>query len=179
MLLSYGAGEDSWESNSQGDQSKEIQPVHSKGNQSWIFIGRTDAEAEAPKLWPPDAKSWLIGKDPDAGKDWRGEEKGTTEEEVVEWHHWFNGHEFEQTVRDGEVWSTACNSRGHKELDTTERVNNNKEVTENVNDPSEAKRNIHLEFTFRFWWDLDLKSNGESPVNSTAINWMSASSPKF
>ena len=70
--------------------SKEIQPVHPKGNQSWIFIGRTDAEAEAPILWPPDAKNWLIGKDPDAGKDWRREEKGMTEEEMVGWHHWLN-----------------------------------------------------------------------------------------
>ena len=70
---------------------KEIQPVHPKGNQSWIFIGRTDA----PILWPPDAKNWLIGKDPDAGKDWRGEEKGTTEDEMVGWHHRLNGHEFE------------------------------------------------------------------------------------
>ena len=72
---------------------KEIQPVHPKGNQSWIFIGRTDAEAETPILWPPDAKTWLIWKDPDAGKDWGQEEKGTTEDEMTEWHHWFNGHE--------------------------------------------------------------------------------------
>ena len=74
---------------------KEIQPVHPKRNQSWIFIGRTDAEAETPILWPPDAKSWLIGKDPDAGKDWRQEEKGMTEDEMFGWHHQLNGHEFE------------------------------------------------------------------------------------
>ena len=74
---------------------KEIQPVHPKGNQSWIFIGRTDAEAEAPILWPPDAKSWLIWKDPDAGKDWRQEEKGMTEDKMVGWHYWLDGHEFE------------------------------------------------------------------------------------
>ena len=74
---------------------KEIQPVHPKGDQSGVFIGRTDAEAETPILWPPDAKSWLILKDPDAGKDWRQEEKGTTEDEMVGWHHWLNGHEFE------------------------------------------------------------------------------------
>ena len=73
---------------------KEIQPVYTKGNQSWIFIGRTDVEAETPILWPPDVKSWLIWKDPDAGKDWRQEKKGTTEDEVVGWHHWLNGHEF-------------------------------------------------------------------------------------
>ena len=74
---------------------KEIQPVHPKGNQSWIFIGRTDAEAETPVLWPTDGKNWLIRKDPDAGKDWRREEKGTMEDELVGWHHWLNGHEFE------------------------------------------------------------------------------------
>ena len=75
--------------------SKEIQPVHPKGNQSWTFIGRTHAEAETPILWPPDAENRHIGKDPDAGKDWRWEEKGTTEDEMVGWHHWLNGHEFE------------------------------------------------------------------------------------
>ena len=74
---------------------REMQLVHPKGNQSWIFIGRTDVEAEIPILWPPDAKNWLIGKDPDSGKDWRREEKGTTEDEMVGWHHWLNGHEFE------------------------------------------------------------------------------------
>ena len=75
--------------------SKEIQPVHAKGNQSWIFIGSNDAEAETPILWPPHVKSWLIWKDPDAGKNWRQEEKGTTEDEMVWWQHWVNGHEFE------------------------------------------------------------------------------------
>ena len=74
---------------------KEIKPVHPKGDQSWIFIGRTDAEAETPILWPPDVKNWLIGKDPDAGKDWRWEEKGTTEDEMVGWHHRLDGHELE------------------------------------------------------------------------------------
>ena len=74
---------------------KDIQPVHPNWNQSWIFIGRTDAEVETPILWPPDAKKWLIGKDPDAGEDWRQEEKGTTEGEMVGWHHWLDGHEFE------------------------------------------------------------------------------------
>ena len=74
---------------------KEIQPVYPKGNQSWIFIGRTDAEAETPILWPPDVKNWLIGKDTDAGQDWRQEEKGITEDEVVGWHHQLDGHEFE------------------------------------------------------------------------------------
>ena len=78
-----------------GLDCKEIKPVNLKGNQPWIFTGRTDAEAEAPVLWPPDAKSWLIGKDPHAGKDWRWEEKGMTEEEMAGWHHWLNGHKFE------------------------------------------------------------------------------------
>ena len=81
---------------------KEIKPVNQKGNQSWIFIGRTDTEAEAPILWPPDAKNWLIWKDPDAWKDWRQEEKGTTEDETVGWHHRLNGNEFEQTPGDSD-----------------------------------------------------------------------------
>jgi len=81
---------------------KEIQPVHLKGGQSWIFIESTDVETETPILWPPDAKNWLIGKDPDAGKDWRQEEKGTIEDEMVGWHHGLNGREFEQAAGDGE-----------------------------------------------------------------------------
>ena len=88
---------------------KEIKPVNSLGNQPWLFIGRTDAEVEAPVLWPPDAKSRLTGKDPDAGKDWRQEEKAVTENEIVGWHHWLNGHEFEQALGDGgEQGSLAC-----------------------------------------------------------------------
>ena len=104
---------------------KEIQPVYSKGNQSWIFIGRTDAEAETPIIWPPDVKNWLIGKDPDAGKDWGQEEKGTTEDEVVGWHHQFNGHEFEQAsgVGDGQGGLVCCSPWGRKELDRTEQLN--------------------------------------------------------
>ena len=104
---------------------KEIQPVHSKGNQSWIFIGRTDAEAETPILWPPDAKNWLIGKDSDVGKDWRQEEKGTTEAEMVGWHHQHNGHEFEQAsgVGDGQGGLVCCSPWDHKEWKTTERLN--------------------------------------------------------
>ena len=77
---------------------KEIKPVNPTGNESWIFIGRTDAETEAPIFWLPDVKNWFIGKDPDAGKDWRQEEKGTTEDELVGWYHWLYGHEFEQTM---------------------------------------------------------------------------------
>ena len=94
---------------------KEIQPVHPKGNQSWIFIERTDAEAETPIVWLPDEKNWLIGKDPDAGKDWRQEEKRTTEDETVGWHHWLSGHEFEQArelVMDREAWLAAVHGVG-------------------------------------------------------------------
>ena len=103
----------------------QIKPVHPKGNQSWIFIRRTDAEAETPILWPPDAKKWLIGKDPDAGKDWRQEEKGTTEDEMIGWHHWLGGYEFEwfPGVGDGQGRLACCSPCGHKESDTTERLN--------------------------------------------------------
>ena len=102
-----------------------MKSVNPKGNQSWIFIGWTDAEAVTPILWPPDAKSWLIWKDPDAGKDWRHEEKGTTEDEMVGWHHRLNGLEFEEVpgVGDGQgslVCSSPC---GCKESDTTEQLN--------------------------------------------------------
>ena len=104
---------------------KEIQPVHPKGNQSWIFIGRTDATAEIPIFWPPDSKNWLFWKDSDAGKDWSWEEKGTTEDEMVGWHHQLNGHEFESTLGAGDgQWGLACCSPwGHKESDTTEWLN--------------------------------------------------------
>ena len=102
---------------------KEIQLVHPKENQSWIFIGRADAEA--PILWPLDAKNWLRGKDPDAGKDWTQEEKGMTEDEMVGWHHRLNGHEFEQAsgVGDGQGGLVCCSPWGCKELNTTERLN--------------------------------------------------------
>ena len=101
---------------------KEIKPVNPKGNQFWIFIGRTDAEAVTPILWPPDVKNWLIVKDPDAGRDWRREEKGTTEDEMVEWHHRLNGLEFEQAPEVGDVQGSlaCCSPWGHKESDMTE-----------------------------------------------------------
>ena len=104
---------------------KEIKPVNLKGNQSWIFIGRTDDEAEVPTPWPPDAKSQLITKGLDAGKDWGQEEKGTTEDKVLGWHHELNGHEFEQAPADGKGQGSlaCCSSWGHKESDTTERLN--------------------------------------------------------
>ena len=93
-----------------------------KGNQPWIFIGRTDIETEAPILWPPDVKNWLIGKDPYVGKDWRQEDKGMREDEIVGWHHWFNRHESEQTPGDSEGQGSlvCCSPWGHKESDTTE-----------------------------------------------------------
>ena len=101
---------------------KEIQPFHPKGDQSWMFIGRTDVEAETPVLWPPDAKSWLIGKDPDAGKDWGQEEKGMTEDKMVGWHHQLNGHGFGCTLKagDGQEGLMCCSSWGRKESDMTE-----------------------------------------------------------
>ena len=101
---------------------KEIQPVHPEGDQSWVFTGRTDAEAETPILWPPHAKSLLIGKDPDAGRDWGQEEKGATEDEMAGWHHRLDAHEFEETlgVGDRQGGLACCSSWGCKELDTTE-----------------------------------------------------------
>ena len=104
---------------------KEIQPVYPGGDKSWVFIGRTDAEAETPVLWPPHEKSWLIGKDPDDGRDWGQEEKGTTEDETAGWYHWLDGHEFEWTpgVGDGQGGLACCDSQGRKESDTTERLN--------------------------------------------------------
>ena len=105
--------------------SKEIKSVNPKGNQSWIFIGRTDAEAETPILWLPDTNNWFIGKDPDAGKDWRREEKRVTEDEMIGWHYWLDGHEFEQVLGVGDVQRSlaCCSLWGHKDSDTTEQLN--------------------------------------------------------
>jgi len=93
---------------------KEIQPVHPKGDQSWVYIGKADVEVETPILWPPDTKSWFIGKDPDAGRDWKQEEKGTTKDEMAGWHHQLDGHEFEWTpgVGDGQGGLACCDSWG-------------------------------------------------------------------
>ena len=104
---------------------KEIQAAHSKGDQSWDFFGRNDAKAENTIVWPPHTKNWLTGKDPDAGRDWGQEEKGTTEDEMAGWHHWLDGREPEWTpgVGDGQGGLACCNLWGHKELDTTEWLN--------------------------------------------------------
>ena len=121
MLLHCGVGEDSWESlGLQGDSTS-----HSKGDQPWDFFGRNDAKAETPVRWPPHVKCWLIGKDSDAGRDWRQEEKGMTEDEMTGWHHWLDGHESGWTpgVGDGQAGLVCCDSWGRKESDMTERLN--------------------------------------------------------
>ena len=126
MLSNCSTGQDSWESlGQQGDQTS-----IPKGNQPWLFIERTGAEAEAPILWPPDVKSQLTGKDHDAGKGWGQEEKGVTEEGMVGWHHWLNGHEFEKTLGDSEGQGSLAyySLWGHKEADTTWWLNNNDPV---------------------------------------------------
>ena len=118
VLLNCGVGEDS----QAFLDCKEIKPDNPTGNQPWIFIGRTDAKGETPILWPPDVKNWLLGKDSDAGKDWRQEEKGMIEDEMGGWHYWLNGHEFEPALGDGEGQASlaCCSSWGCKELDLTE-----------------------------------------------------------
>ena len=134
---------------------QEIQPVHPKGNQSWIFIGRTDAEAETPILWPPDAKSWLIGKNPDAGKHWRQEEKGMTEDEMVEWHHWLNEHELEQAPGVGDGWGSlaCCSPWGRKESDMTEQL----KWTEYSSTHTHTHTHTHTTSSlFICWWTIRL-----------------------
>ena len=143
---------------------KEFKPVNPKGNQSWILTGRTDAEAETPILWPPDAKSWLIGKDPDNGKDWGQEEKGLAEDEMVGWHHRLNGHGFGWTpgVGDGQGGVVCSGSWGHKESDTTEQLNWTEEFTpqqwnEGIQDLwmnrmlESSEPNMGKPVTFRTW----------------------------
>ena len=126
---------------------KENKPVSFKVNQSWIFIGRTDTEAETPILWPPDAKNWLIWKDPDAGRDWRQEEKGTTKDEMIGWRYWLDGHEFEQApgVGDGQG-SLVCCSPGCKESDMTEL-----NWTDWYTKTPTGKRIYSLLFSVRVW----------------------------
>ena len=122
MFLNCGVGEKTLASSL---DCKEIQPVHPKRDQSWVFIGRTDTEAETPVLWPPHAKSWLIRKDSDAGRHWGQEEKGTTEDEMAGWYHRPDGHEFGWTpaIGDGQGGLACCDSLGRKESDMTEQLN--------------------------------------------------------
>ena len=131
---------------------KEIQTVHSKGDQSWVFTGRTDVEAETPVLWLPDAKSWLIGKDSDAGKDWGQEEKGTTEDEMVEWHHWLNGHELEQALGIGDGQGGLAAVRG---VEKSRRVLSHwTELNNNNNNKSSLTRPYVLGIVFSQAWDI-------------------------
>ena len=124
---------------------KEIKPINHKGNQHLIFTGRTDAEAEAPILQPPDVKNWLIGKDPDAGKDWGQEEKGTTKDKLFGWHHWLDGNEFDQTLGDGKGLRglVCCSPWGHRELDTTEQLKNNN------------KGSFSYQTQRLLWWEIE------------------------
>ena len=125
---------------------KKIQPVHPKGDQSWVFLGRTDAEAEAPILWPCDVKNWFIWKDPDAGKDWRQEEKGMTEDYMVGWHHHLDEHEFEQApgVGDGQEGLACCSPWGNKVLDTTEWLSWIDILLFSHNNNNKRKRNLDI-----------------------------------
>ena len=156
MLLNCGVGEDSWESPGlQGDQ-----PVHPEGDQSWVFIGRTDVKAETPILWPPDAKSWLIWKDPDAGKDWGQEEKWMTEDEMVGWHHQLSGHEFEWTpgVGDGQGgWRAAVHGVAKSQTQ--------------LSDWTELSNLFHLAHALEVyvwcskWWDFPFMAESYSTVH--------------
>ena len=146
---------------------KEIQPVHPKGNQSWIFIGRTDVEAETPILWPPDARNWLTGKDRDAGKEWRWEEKGTTEDEMVWWHHWLNGHKFEKApgVGDGQGSLACCSPLGLKESDTTEQLNWTEKTTT-------SKPHASGDLSLLWPLPIGLASGGSGIQLSSATAWL-------
>ena len=146
---------------------KEIQPVYPKGDQSQVFIGRTDAKAETPILWPSHAKSWLIGKDPDAERDWGQEEKGMTEDEMAGWHHLLDGHEFEWTpgVGDGQGGLACCDSWGRKELDMTERLNWTDVSYSAYNIKTNNYQGKAMVFPVVIWmWELDHKK-GWVPKN--------------
>ena len=149
---------------------KEIKPVHSKGNKSWIFIGRTDAEAEAPVFWPPEANSLLNGNDPDAGKDWGQEEKGTTEHEMAGWHHPLNGHGFEQTPGNSEGRGSlaCCSPRGHKESDTAEWLNNNHGTVHKTAYYCIHKGSFFLERNF-VWFERIHFNSSMFPYDSLAL----------
>ena len=139
---------------------KESKPVNPKGNQSWIFIGRTNVEGEAPILWPADVKNWLIGEDPDGRKDWRQEEKGMTEDGMVGWHHWLYGHELEQApgFGDGQGSLACCSPWGHKESDMTGRLNSNKKKT--LEPVLDMKVKVHRNFLMVQWLRLQAPNVG-------------------
>ena len=141
---------------------KEILPVHPKGDQSWVFVGMTDVEAETPIFWPPHVKSWLIGKDPDAGKDWGQEKKGMTEDEMAGWHHWLNGHGFGWTlgVGDGQGGLVCWGSWCRKESDMAEQLNwtelRNQDPTKTVNSITKIKGKTDIEDHSNLWYLLNL-----------------------
>ena len=133
---------------------KEIQPVHSKGHQSWVFFGRNDSKSETAIFWPPHAKSWLIGKDSDAGKDWRQEEKGTTEDGMAGWHHRLDGHEFGWTpgAGDGQGGLVCCDSWGHNESDTTEWLSWTDLHWNYLDNGKSSSRRNHSDIKFEQCW---------------------------
>ena len=164
MRLNCGVGKDSWEFlGLQRDQTSQ-----SKGNQPWIFIGRTDAEAETPILWPPDAKNWLTWKDPDAGKDWRREEKGTTEDEMVGWHHRLHGHEQAPGIGDGQENLACCSPWGRKESDRNERLNWTNWIL-----MDKVVGGAYREILFAGWrWSfLEVVPEGRSRLNWKTSDW--------
>ena len=185
MLLNCGVGEDSWESLG----LKEIQPVHCEGDQSWVFFGGTDAEAETPVVWPPHEKSWLSGKDSDAGRDWGQEDKGTTEDEMAGWHHWLDGRESQWTLGVGVAQGglACCDSWGRKESDMTERLNWTETILTKYSWVTDCKPNfptnpyilgrIHLgqqtvnseTLSLAGWFKLDRCSG--KPDNDNQVNW--------
>ena len=161
---------------------EEIKPVSPKGNQPWIFIGRADAEAEAPIFWSPDTKSRLIGKHPDAGKDWGQEEKGTTEDEMFGWHHWLNGHEFEQTLGGGEgQWSLVCCSPwGCKWLDTTEWLNNNsRRITLSLSTSDFTLRVSRIYWVLCKSFKSNLPHGFQMAIQGTERLWANNSNPSW
>ena len=171
MLLNCGVGEDSWES--LGQQGDPLSP--STGNQSLIFIGRTDAKAETPILWPLDMKNWLIWEDPNAGKDWRLDENGTTEDEMAGWHHWLNEHEFEWSlgVGDGHGGLAGCSPWGHNESDTTERLKWDVTLT-----AFSSNCELHLGFVSLLywcdWWLCTKNMKGKEAWSKVEKHWLKA-----
>ena len=179
MLLSCGVGEGSWESPGlQGDST----------SQSWISTRRINIEAETPILWPPDAKCWFIGKDPDAVKDWREQKKGTTEDEMVGWHHWLNEHEFEQApeVGDGLGSLACCSPRGDKESDVTEQLNwtaknDTKKEAENRSRLTDRENNLILRGGGRDklgLWDLQIHTTA-CEINEKVLLWSTGNCTQY